>query len=192
MYRYGEFRENNIESHIRDMRDLKAMILLGIDLRHWLYGKDFEPTHFRQWCELLMLYRANMATKSTQQEVVEPGRLAATAAEEGHEPYYGEEVGDEDEEEFDDGDDEYLDEGYDYEHVARLNDSRQARGARPALRQTGPPKPSADSLAQVPFGGQCKGRHRGMCPIPAAQKDPSYDRRTAERNGTRCTHKDPV
>jgi len=152
------------------------MIPLGIDLRHWLYGKDFEPTHFHQWCELLMLYRANMAKKATQQVVVEPGRLAAIAAEEGQESYYDEEFGDEGDEEFDDGDDECLDEGYEYEHVARLNDSRQARGARPAMRQTGPPKASADSLAQVPFCGQCKGRRRGKCPIPATQKDASYDR----------------
>ena len=31
-----------------------------------------------------MLYRANMAVKTTQQVIVEPGRLAALAGEEGH------------------------------------------------------------------------------------------------------------
>ena len=77
MCRYGDFCENNNQSLVRELRDLKNMIPRGSELRHWLYGKDYEPTHFRQWCELLTLYRANMAVKTTQQVVVEQGRLAA-------------------------------------------------------------------------------------------------------------------
>ena len=139
-----------------------------------------------------MLYRANMAMKTTQQVVVEPGRLAAIAVENGHDASYD----DEGAEEYDEDDgyegDEHDDEEYEYEHAARLNDSRQARGVRPPLRQSGPPRASADSLAQVPVRGHCKGRHRGKCPISVAQKDASYDRRAAERNGTRCNYKDPT
>ena len=88
MYRYGEFPENNNESFTRELRDMKNMIPRGSELRHWLYGKHYEPTHFRQWYELLMLYRANMAVKTTQQVVVEPGRLAARTNDDAQETYH--------------------------------------------------------------------------------------------------------
>ena len=87
MYRHGEFREHSNESFVRELRDPKDMIPMGSELRHWLNGKDYEPTHFRQWCELLMLYRANMAVRTTQQVVVEPGRLAALANDENQETH---------------------------------------------------------------------------------------------------------
>ena len=76
----------------------------GSELRHWLYGKDYEPTHFRQWCELLMLYRANMAVKTTQQVVVGPGCPAALTNEDVQETHYddGEDEGYYDDFEYDD------------------------------------------------------------------------------------------
>ena len=84
-----------------------------------------------------MLYRANMAIKTTQQVVVEPGRLAAIAGEDGHDAPHE----DEGAEEYDEDDgyerDEHDDEEYEYEHAARLNDSRQARGCGPRSVRAG-------------------------------------------------------
>jgi len=156
---------------------LKALIPRGSDLRLWLGGEGYEPTHSRQRCDLLMLYPANMAGKLQQQVVVEAGCLAAAAGDDGQ----GDDL-EEDAEEWEgegayEDEDEYIDEGYAL--VARMSDSRQTKGVRPPLRQSGPPCASAEFLAQAPACGQRKGRHRGKCPIQAAQKDSHYDRRTA-------------
>ena len=64
MYKTGNFRENDPDSVRRELQDLRRKVPKGSRLREFFAVKDYEPTSFRQWVELVQQFASTLGRRS--------------------------------------------------------------------------------------------------------------------------------
>ena len=210
MFKTGAFVLNDTVSVEREMFDLQRKVPKGSALRSHVYNRDWLPTSFHQWFDVVQQYAHNLEKRSSKDRVsraVSPERAARGAAngDESGSLHDGNAVGSEVPEE------EYVDElqdgnpaedpwqvggdpwqDGDPERAAGLRDGRQVSGARrPAPKRSAAPKARPEDLAKVPTCKVCTGRHReSVCPNTAARSDSTFNMGDVERNNVRCIYVD--
>ena len=65
MYKTGNFREGDADSQRREMQDLRRKVPKGSRLREYFAVKDYEPTSFRQWVELVQQFASTLSRRTS-------------------------------------------------------------------------------------------------------------------------------
>ena len=202
MYKTGNFRGGDADSQRREMQDLRRKVPRGSRLREIFAVKDYEPTSFRQWVELVQQFASTLSRRTSSRgfgdkhpthernrrvddggegddqngQGVTPGE----APEDG-----GPETG---------GNDLWGDDAC---PVRRTGDNRpvgqRGRGAQVRTGGAGRGRGAVGrGAASVPWCPTCQGRHLlKTCPNVCAKGDPTFSAPAVDRDGATCSYVDP-
>ena len=171
MYKCERF-DYSPKSVEKEMSDLKRMVPLGSELRKTIYGKDYQPTSYDAWLNIIQQYQSTLERPKEEKG----GQAADTAAftQDGSVTADGGQAG-----VAYDGYDSWADQGQDpweqddpwqdgIEAAGRLNDSRMAGGGR--YQQARPKGGSGGKGAPAsnwhPVCARCTGRHPSAMECP--------------------------
>ena len=163
----------------------------GSRLREFFAVKDYEPTSFRQWVELVQQFASTLGRRSGGRGSAE-GRLLPERGRRAGEDADPETGPQENVDPWSTGEDPWRGGG---SQANRLNDFRQTasalRGRGTQARPTGL-MPGRGGAAGVPWCGICRGRHfEKVCPNEAARQDTTFSPPVGEREGPVCLYNDP-